>query len=306
MPSDNGATFGGVPRRWRAALFIAASLVLGAEHVKCVHWRYVGEAGRVDKKRVDEASGLAVSRRLKNVLWTHNDQPGDERVFALDFQGELVGQLDVQVDSLDWEDIAIGPCGNTRRSCLYVADIGASERRRKSLQILRFAEPDLDPDVKPRLRADVTQLDIAHFRYADGEHRDAEALMVDKLGTLWLFDKNESGASVFRARFDRGLRPGATFRKVATRTDVRFVTAADIAADGRRFVVRNPDDAYEFVIRPGQDVAAAFQGPFEKIDLREERQGEAIGYGANGLSLFTLGEGKREPIHRYVRRSKCP
>jgi hypothetical protein len=290
-----------------AAVLMAAPLLLGAEErVECVHWRHVGKAGRVDKKRIDEASGLAVSRQLKNVLWTHNDQPGDERVFALDFQGELVGQLDVQVDSLDWEDIALGPCGTRGGSCLYVADIGGSQRRRKSLQVLRFAEPELKPGIEPRFRAEVTRVEIAHFRYADGKHRDAEALMVEGSRTLWLIDKNESSASLFRAPFDRGLRSGATFRRVATRADIRFVTAADMTPDGSRFVVRNLDSAYEFVIRPGQDVAAAFQGRFEKIDLREEDQGEAIGYGADGLSFFTLGEGKREPIHRYVRTNECP
>src|SRR5690606_29601369 len=92
---------------------------------------------------------------------------------------------------------------------------------------------------KNRFRAKIDHMEVARFTYADGQHRDAEALMVDASGTLWIIDKRKDGASLFRARFERGLKPGATFKEVASRGDIEKVTAADLSADGSRFVVRN-------------------------------------------------------------------
>jgi hypothetical protein len=91
-------------------------------------------------------------------------------------------------------------------------------------------------------------LEVGYFHYADGKKRDAEALMVDASGTVWLIDKDKHSASLFRAKFARGLKGGATLKRVATRKDIRFVTAADLSADGRHVVVRNLENAYEFSV----------------------------------------------------------
>ena len=286
-------------------MIVASLAVSSGGFAECPRWHYAGAAGKVKKKRVDEASGLAVSRQLPDVIWVHNDQPRDERVFGLNKRGELLAQLAVQVDSLDWEDLAVGPCGVAGRHCLYVADTGASRRRRKAVQVLRFWEPRFEPNPKRLFKMAIRRFEVAYFHYEDAAYRDAEALMVDASGTLWLFDKHEQRASLFRAKFERGLKPGAIFERVATRQDIGFVTGADLAADGSRFVVRNKKNAFEFLIRSGQDVAAAFRDSYEKIPLHEESQGEGIGYTADGRELFTVSEGKREPIHRYVRVPGC-
>src|SRR5262245_45881211 len=82
-----------------------------------------------------EASGLAASRRNPGVLWTHNDS-GDPFVFAITSTGGVKGRVRVTGAQVwDWEDIAVGPC--PKGTCLYIADIGDNDRRRRSVTIYR-------------------------------------------------------------------------------------------------------------------------------------------------------------------------
>jgi hypothetical protein len=287
-------------------LLPALFVVSGDMQAHCEQWRYAEQSGQVQKKRIDEASGLVVSRQAPDLLWTLNDEPGDERVFGVTGDGDLVAQLKLRIDSLDWEDLAMGPCAKPNRQCLYIADAGNSEGKRSTVQILRIEEPRFKAG-RERFKAKIErdQIEVANFAYADGKNRDAEALMVDASSTFWLFDKNKRRTSLFRGQFDRGTKPGAILKRVARRGDIEMVTAADLSADGSRFIVRNPKHAYEFLLSTREDIGQAFKGAYDKIKLKKERQGEAIGYGADGRTFFTLSEGKREPIHRYTLVPGC-
>ena len=87
------------------------------------------------KLRQFQASGLAVSNT--GLLWTHNDDRGDSRVFGLDSSGDLVVTVELDgVDAQDWEDIAVkqrGGGGNV----LHVADTGDNKHKREHIYIYR-------------------------------------------------------------------------------------------------------------------------------------------------------------------------
>src|SRR4030095_12946115 len=69
-----------------------------------------------------EASGLALSRRDPNVLWSLNDS-GAPSVVALSPSGELLSRVRIAGAHVhDWEDVSHAPCGN--ESWLYIADTG--------------------------------------------------------------------------------------------------------------------------------------------------------------------------------------
>ena len=73
----------------------------------------------VEVRAFREASGLAVSRRVPGRLWTLNDS-GQPVLFALDTRGSVTGQVRLTgADVVDWEAVAVGPCGTA--SCIYVA-----------------------------------------------------------------------------------------------------------------------------------------------------------------------------------------
>jgi hypothetical protein len=86
-----------------------------------------------------EASGIAVSRRVPDRLWAHNDS-GQATLFALDGRGAVTARVRVTGAAVtDWEAIAVGPCQGG--SCLFVADIGDNGAKRKSVTVYRIAEP---------------------------------------------------------------------------------------------------------------------------------------------------------------------
>lgn len=88
---------------------------------------------------VFHASGLAASQQHDGILYTHNDGDDPQRrspiVFAINASsGALIARLMVYpATNEDWEDIAVGPCGNT--SCIYISDKAANI-------IYRVAEPE--------------------------------------------------------------------------------------------------------------------------------------------------------------------
>ncbi len=69
------------------------------------------------------------------------------------------------------------------------------------------------------------------------------------------------------------------------------VTAGDVAPDGRHLVVRTYFDAYEWSVGPDFDLGAALATAPSRIFLLRTRQGEGIGYGLDGTTLFTTTEG---------------
>ena len=81
------------------------------------------QTGVVTDHDIDEASGCAVSRLNRNVLYTLNDHGGKNRVYAVNINGTLVGELTIDgATNVDWEDLAVGPCDNTNSfsSCIYI------------------------------------------------------------------------------------------------------------------------------------------------------------------------------------------
>ena len=83
--------------------------------------------------KLPEASGLTLSRRSPNLLWSMNDSD-DPIVIALSTTGEVKGQVRVTGAAVrDWEALAVGPCPGG--SCLYVADIGDDGAKRMQVTV---------------------------------------------------------------------------------------------------------------------------------------------------------------------------
>jgi hypothetical protein len=98
--------------------------------------------GRVVAQNITDASGLAASHKFKDVLYTHNDGAGGPEIFAINAtSGALISTLKIQgATNHDWEDIAVGPCGES--SCIYIADSG-NRHSTSANTIYRVIEPDV-------------------------------------------------------------------------------------------------------------------------------------------------------------------
>jgi hypothetical protein len=243
----------------------------------------VRRAGTVTAPAATELSGLALSR--SGTLWTHNDSGDSPRVFALDRRGRFQREVTVAgAEAIDWEDIA------ARGRTLYVGDIGDNLAARPNVTVYRFAEP-------PPGTTSVTAQRI-DLRYADGAH-DAETVLVDpRSGAIVIVTKDIGGqAGVYVASKGR-LRKRATLELGVGQP----LTAGDVSGDGRTIVLRSYDRAFVFARRAGESIMSALKRRpcTAGADLLDEGQGESLALARDGRAFYTLPEGPRPVLRRYV------
>ncbi len=259
----------------------------------CSEYAIPVEQAVVSLEGISEISGIAVSRRNPNIFWIHEDSGGEAEVYGISRTGELLVTLQLEdVSNIDWEDIAVGPCGES--SCVFVADTGDNTEDRDSISILRFEEPLLAEG-----ESTLTIVpEVFEVVYPDGP-QDAEALVVPSDGLPVLLTKREDGLSrVYQLpQFDN--EEAVTLRfftelVVGAPTDGLFssVTAADILPDDSRLLIRTYFFGLEYELSALQDLATATP---RELEVAIEPQGEAIAYEPSG-GYWQISEGTDVPL----------
>lgn len=258
--------------------------------------------GTVTDPALVELSGLAASRSVAGVLWTHNDSGDGPRVFALSTEGALLGTYEVAgANAIDWEDIAVGPGPDPALSYLYVGDIGQNIALREPVEVYRAPEPSAI-EASGTLAAERIELTYP------GGPEDAESMFVDPItGDLVIVTKQVSGVSHVLLAEAAQLVDGATvaMQQVATITiadtgaydpsaplalPATMTTAADISPDGSVVLVRTYQQVLAFPRAAGASIADAFAAAPCNAPQVAEPQGEAIAFAADGSGYFTVSE----------------
>ncbi len=246
---------------------------------------------------VTEASGLAASRSNPGTVWTHNDSGGAASLYALDSTGSIRATLSLTgATNRDWEDMARGPGPAGAPDWLYAGDIGDNGASRTSIRVYRVAEPDLS-GVTPGGSVASAAVGSVNLTYPDGA-RDAEALVVDpQSADLYVITKREARSRVYRARAPSFGGETVTLEYLGE-LDNTFVTAADACPDGRTVLVRSylGLEAYE-----GSSVASALRSSPSPRLVEAEPQGETVAAAPDCEGYYTLSEGVRQPLIRYLR-----
>jgi hypothetical protein len=226
--------------------------------------------------RITESSGMALSTRFKDVVYTHNDAGDAARVFAVGPKGYTRAVLTLKgVRAIDWEDISKGP----RRS-LWIGDIGDYGHTRSEIAVYRIREPQ-------RLRTQNVAWSRIRLSYPDGAH-DAESLMVNpRTGRIFVATKAPSHGTLYRAPLE--LRPGKVNRLQRVGTTPAYTSGGEFGPKGRRLVLRNYQDAFVY-----QRVG----GTARKVDLPSQPQGESVTFTRTGRALLVGSEGKYSSILR--------
>lgn len=226
----------------------------------CTACRVAVPRGHLMNPSIDEASGLVASAVHSGIYYTHNDSGDLPRFFAIDRGGADRGTFVVGgALSLDWEDMARGPCAGGKGSCLYFGDLGDNLRFRPAGAVYRVPEPD-----KLLLGEQTVQAEAFPFRYPDGSH-DAKTLLVHPTtGVITIVIKVKSGPSgVYE--FPRVL----VANQVAKLTKVGEVeppsgsvryTAGDVHPRAEGVLLRTYDQAWFYAMRPDQSVGQALAG----------------------------------------------
>jgi len=239
-------------------------------------------------KNIAESSGLAASRMRDGIFWTHNDSGDKPRIYALDRKGRDLGMFDIRgAKARDWEDIAAFE--TVDRGFLLIGDVGDNHRKRRTCTLYVVPEPTID--LKRRAGGGVKVSMKIDFSYEDGP-QNCEALAVDFPNRkIYLLSKHLLPiCKVYELPLPAS-RPGRKLVAKAVATlGISAATGMDISRDGRRAVICNYGEAFEYTRRCGRTWADAFARPPRRIVLPSRRQGESICYGPDDRTLYLTSE----------------
>lgn len=275
---------------------VSASILLGLSAAAAPESK-IRLVCRLKDSAILESSGLATGSR-RGVFWTLNDSGDVARIFAFDRRGRTLATLAVPgAVNLDWEELARGPGPVKERTYLYLADTGDNLHLRSGVvQVYRIPEPSVNTRKTGASgnTAAATRLD---FRYPDGPH-DAEAMFLDPhRGDLYIMSKETSPPGrVFRARAPFRAGDPIPMQAVGS-VPLASISAAAIAPDGSRVIVRAYDKALEYRLPPGGALEKLWSTPPATVRMPPVRRGEAITYRADGRGVYTSSEGEHAPIH---------
>ncbi len=278
-----------------SALILLLTLMPAGAAAEEIEYAPARKLCELENQQVRESSGLACSRRHKDVFWTHNDSGDSAVVYAFDADGRDLGAFKVTgAKAIDWEDMASFKLGT--KSFLLLADIGDNYLQRKTCTIYIVREPTLRGKPKPS-KAELKVVVRIVFTYEDGPH-NCESVAVDaKEKRIYLVTKGlPPKAGLYELPLPRRSPAGVLKAKMIASVPMTIATGMDISPDGTRAVVVTYKDAREFVRRPDENWAKAFSRPGRIIPMPKRRQGESICYGTDGRTLYMTSEYLPTPL----------
>jgi hypothetical protein len=230
--------------------------------------------------RIVESSDLVASALHPGLVWTTNDSGDSARIFGVDAHGRTVAVLHLRgARARDWEALAPGRAADGT-PLLWVGDIGDNESSWPSVRVYRIAEPS-------RLGNQDVAWTSYDLRFPDGP-RDAETLLADPTdGRLYVVSKRVEGAAVYVAPMHLRTDRVNVLTRVAPAPPL--VTDGSFSPDGRTVAIRD----YVWAWR-----ASSVRGPWHRIDIPLEPQGESLTWTPDGRALLIGSEGLRSLVWR--------
>jgi len=259
--------------------------------------------GEMKDAKLEEASGLAMSRVNAGHLWTHNDSFNDPDIFLIDkdLKVKLTCRL-AGISNRDWEDIAVGPGPEAGKSYIYLGEIGDNLGQYPIKIIYRFEEPVLTGDVK---KLTITRFDTIAFQLPGMRTKDTETLMIDPVSKdLYVVSKREEPVHVYELKYPYPVRDTLTAQDIAT-IPTTMVVAGGFSADGKEALLKNYKNIYYWRNDAARPWAEVFKEKPMILPYDEEPQGESIAWDEDGSGFYTLSEkkkGKKSFLYFYARK----
>lgn len=223
----------------------------------------------IKDSRIAESSGL--TRDVSgDRYWTISDSGNSARAYAISKGGKTLGYVEYQANTVDVEALAYF------KSNLYLADIGDNTSKRQTITIYKIYNPSPD--------GQSSEYQAYDFTYPDGP-RDAEAMLIDKTGRIYVVSKEADGGIYRAPKFPSRLRSNRLTRIADAPsfvTDGQFLPNGKIAV--RTYVsvqILNPKSSKVI----GQSPTPA------------EPQGESLTVDLKGDALLVGSEGKNQPVY---------
>ena len=256
------------------------------------------DRGMIANPDINEASGLAVSRNNANALWTHNDSGDDARVFLIGDHGQNLAVFYLEgINNRDWEDMAIAQDPNDGKTYIYVAEIGDNLAVHADISIYRFEEPVVNSASFVQDTVPASEIEQYTFTYEDGA-RDAETLMIDQDGSIFIVTKREAKVRVYKTSTPLSTSSTNTLTKTDS-LETLFITAGDYSSNG--ILLKTYDSVYYW---SSPSASSTIQEIFDeatplKIPYTLEPQGESIAWKPDGSGYYTLSEAAGQEV-RFI------
>lgn len=259
---------------------------------------------------VKESSGIAASRSVPGVYWTHNDSGDGPFIYAFDNRGGSKGVWRVAgASAYDWEDMAAGPGPVRGTNYLYLGDIGDNQESRDEVIVYRVKEPRISAGNVAKNKALLTEpAETIRLRYPDGKH-DAEALLVHPVtGNIYIVTKIPfANPGIYETAAPQATDRTTTLSRIGTLEVPSLlggiITGGSISPDGRRVAFCDYMQGYEAVLPDAKaPFNAIWKQPLNSFALGDRKQGEAITYRPDGKALLATSEGSPMPLFQVVRR----
>jgi len=271
----------------------------------------------LENSDITEASGLVHSRQNDDIFWTHNDfdesgVANSNTIYAFNQDGLNIGEwtlTNLPMNQRDWEDIATDNNGN-----LYIGEIGDNGRNYGTKFIYKCPEPDLS-----NLGSMGIQCTSYEFKYNDTIKHDAETLMVDLNGDIYIITKHPIGTSgkskVFKLGVDTISNTEINEAELIMELDTfpgdsnrNQVTGGDISSNGSKILVLTYEKMFYYERLSSETIQDALSKEPEEVTYNKEHpleQGEAVAWSNNNNNYYTISEKKipLNPIMKYVKET---
>lgn len=278
------------------ALMILSQIVISKSHPfeHTIIKNVVFKTQFIENEDIDESSGLALSRKYDNVLWTHNDSGSAAVIYAMDYKGLNLGSYFLEgKDPRDWEDMASFELNG--QSYIIVADTGDNFEIFLSAKLSIYKEPDIFINNNLANNGVVEKPQwIIEFQYPKGKTYDVESLAVDvKNNKILLLSKRNKKIRVF----ELPLKPNEadsnlvlTAKRMAKLDYLKKPTSMDISGDGKYAVILSYGKVYWFNKMDGNSWKKTLRKPDKIIEYEGLYQPEGISFGKTPYQLFISSE----------------
>ncbi len=286
-------------------VFICISLMLlTSVNILSQQFGFREDKGIIESNEINEASGIAASKKNPGVLWTHNDSGDKSRIFAIDSSGNTLATFYLAgVQNRDWEDICIGPGDTTDEQYIYIGNIGDNSKRYFPKYIYKIVEPKLTSGVAPTDTI-ISNVDRLAFGYENGK-RNAETLMIDpKTLDLYVVSK-EQNTKVYQIAYPYTFTSSPSLdidtAKVVATLPFSTAVGGDISPDGNEILIKTKSIIYYWQKEESETVIELLQKTPTTVPYFKEPQGEAVCWAPDSSGYYTISEGSHPHLYFYPR-----
>lgn len=260
----------------------------------------------VHSKKIDENSGIDLSYKYPNTVWTHNDSGGTPYLYLVSLAtGRTLATVHLKgSENRDWEDIVTFQ--KDGKSYVAVGDTGDNLRRRADYQICIIEEPDFDLEDEDSIELAVEQSDWINLRYQyeDGA-KNCESIAVDLENHQFvlvekIYQNVKGIPGVYRLDIPTQSVEDATARRIGD-LKIKNTSAMDISDQGNTMLIRAYHAGFVYRRKVGETWEEVFKQPGpEPFIFPMQRQGEGVCFTPDGKSVLISSEKKRQPIYRVT------